>query len=281
MLKEGINTELRVIKDSYSSDAQSLFSSYAMNKHNLVFESLKIKYKDLHKLIADIEKTYPGTENNYFPISIFYDFYVLEHEKFLITLDSYDNKKAVLINFYFNSYTESQHIFKMIKQYEDKDDDLYVSITSYYMDQSKNIKNSESIKVLDDFNLNLDYYPYLDTNEMFKQYLMSDGNLLILCGAPGVGKSKLGDLYMKYLLEHIDTEDIRITEISDTNSPGSNDDFPEGVQVAYIKNEEILARDEIWNDFKDNEFNLVFLDDLDYGLLPRTQNIASGVELHK
>jgi SpoVK/Ycf46/Vps4 family AAA+-type ATPase len=47
----------------------------------------------------------------------------------------------------------------------------------------------ENIKVKDDFNYNsLAYYPFLDAEEMFKQYTMSDSNILLLCGKPGVGK---------------------------------------------------------------------------------------------
>ena len=291
-MQNKVPVQIQVLKDSYTSDSQVFFSSYVSNKYNLTFEGLKTKTKDLETLMEKLLE-YDKTLNKYFfPISIFYDFYILESDKFFITFDSYDNKKKININLYFQNYKEGNEIFNIIKEYDDVDDELFVSITSYFQDAGKNIKATESIKVLEDFSYNLlEYYPYLDVNELFSQFTMSDSNILLLCGKPGVGKSKLGDAFMKYSLDNCakinqspQSKDV-IENVLKNDSIQTKMDYitgsSEGVQVAYIKNEEILARDEFWNELKDNEFNLVFLDDLDYGLLPRTQQISSGVEMDK
>ena len=294
MTDKKVQTNLSIVKDSYTSTAEAFFNSYVMDRYKLTFEGLKIKFNDLNACmdkLMDIDKTF---KKHYFPISMFYDFYVLQSENFLITLDSYDNKKKVQINVYYNSYDEVREIFDTIQGYEDRDEDLFVSIFSFFQDQGKNIKNTESIKVMEDFNANsLNYYPYLNVKEMFDQYMMSDGNILLLCGTPGTGKTKLGDGFMRYLLENCNSKDITKNKkqsvlVEDINDDGTVEvaldyvtGMSDGVQVAYVKNEEILARDEFWNDLKENEYHLVFLDDLDYGLLPRTQQIATGVELEK
>jgi SpoVK/Ycf46/Vps4 family AAA+-type ATPase len=156
------------------------------------------------------------------------------------------------------------------------------------MDEQRKISKNPSIKVLSDFEYNsLDYYPFLDTEELFNQYSMSDSNILLLSGKPGTGKTKLGDAYMKFLLEKSknDIEDkpiLKNNNITNTNVPEEMTiSYNEGVKVAYVKNEEILASDIFWNVLREENFHLVFLDDLDYSLIPRTQNISSTEDIQK
>ena len=278
-------TVVNVTKDSYTTDHQVLFSAYALNKFNLTFEDLKIKYKDIDKVISNIMKIDKNIIRMDFPISIFYDFVVLESEDYLITFDSYENKKKISICFYFNSYKESKEIFDVIQSFQDKDDEVFVSIGSYYYDGQKQLKVTENIKIKDDFEYNNhEYYPYLDVQEMFKQYVLSDSNILLLAGKAGSGKTKLGESFMKYLLESSDIELINKIETIDEDDESSVDvvtNESEGVKVAYIKNEDILADDLFWNSLREEEFHLVFLDDLDYSLLPRTQNISTSEDIQK
>ena len=182
-------TDISVIKDSYTTDHQVLFSSYALNKFSLTFEGLKIKYNDMNEVIKEIMKLDKELVKLDFPISVFYDFVVLESEHNLLTFDSYENKKKVQICYYFHNYEQSKPIFDAIQSFQDKDDELFVSISSFFYDGQKQLKTTENIKVKDDFSYNsLDYYPFLDTQEMFKQYMLSDSNILLLCGTPGTGK---------------------------------------------------------------------------------------------
>ena len=280
-------TIISVAKDSYTTDHAVLFSSYALNKFSLTFEGLKIKYKDSEKVIKKILEYDKTIKRLDFPISIFYDFYVLENDKYLLTFDSMDNKKRIEINFYFHTYEESKDIFDIIQSFQDKDDDLFVSISSFFFNDQKQIKANELIKNKEDFESNsLDYYPYIDIEEMFNQFMMSDSNILLLSGIPGVGKTKLGDAFMKYLLEEADIKEISSkTKVTIHDEELVDEVFyveeSQGVKVAYIKNEEILSQDIFWNILQEEEFNLVFLDDLDYSLLPRTQNISTSEDIQK
>jgi len=283
-------TVVNVTKDSYTTDHQVLFSAYALNKFNLTFEDLKIKYKDLEKVMPKIMEVDKNLIRLDFPINIFYDFVVLESDDYLITFDSYENKKKISICFYFNSFKESKEIFDIIQSFQDKDDEVFVSIASYYYNTQKQLKDTENIKVRDDFNYNSSaYYPFLDTKEMFKQYTMSDSNILLLCGKPGVGKSKLADTFMKYLLDETDVDLVKKRKVIDSYTDEEGNAYEidittkeaEGVKVAYIKNEDILADDLFWNSLREEEFHLVFLDDLDYSLLPRTQNVSTSEDIQK
>jgi len=284
-----LSRNLSVIKDYYTTDHDALFSSYALSKYNLCFEELKIKFEDVEEVIKKIQEFDKTIVRSDFAISVFYDFYVLESETSLITFDSYDNKKKVQINYYFKGdYESSKEIFEIIQSFQDLDDELFVSISSFFFDSQKSIKVTESIKVKKDFEYNsLEYYPYLDVPEMFKQYLMSESNILLLAGTPGTGKSKLGDAFMKHLLESVQISsvdkiktEIEVFENSVLERETVVNDS-EGIKVAYIKNEDILSEDLFWNILKEDEYHLVFLDDLDFALLPRTQNISTSEDISK
>ena len=273
------NTNLVVLKDSYMSDQDASFSINVLSKYKLSFNNLKIKHKDLHQVLEKIKEIDPNLIENTFKLNTFYEYMVLESKDNFLTFDCFENKKKVAINYYFNTYSESVDIFNVILEYQDKDDELYVNISNFFMTADKQIKATELVKVHDDFTKNSeDYYPYLNIKEMFKQYLLSDNNILLLSGTAGTGKTRLGDMFMQHLLE--------MQEVGPSKT--QYDEFAEtiyeeysGVKVAYIKNEEILSSDIFWNTLQEEEFQLVFLDDLDFSLLPRTQNINTSEDIQK
>jgi len=281
-------TVISVMKDSYSSDQMVGFSSYVLNKYKLSFDNLKIKYKDLkevQKKIMEIDKNLTLVD---FPITIFYDFWVMESEDNFLTFDSYENKKKIQINYYFNNYEKAKPIFDVIQSFQDKDDELFVNISNFFLTPDKQVKANEMFKVKDDFAINQeDYYPYLDINEMFSQFMLSDSNILLLSGEPGTGKTRLGDMLMQYLLDEADLQEVkkRKTVVEHIEDNIIEIDVlaqeSEGVKVAYIKNEEILSMDSFWNILQEEEYHLIFLDDLDFSLLPRTQNISTSEDIQK
>lgn len=279
---------ISVIKDSYSTDHQVLFSSYVANKYSLVFEELKIKYQDMEAVIKAIMEYDKKIIRSDFAITLFYDFIVLESDNCFISFDSFDNKKKVQINLYHHNYAEIKPVFDIIQSFRDNDEEMFVAISSFYTNAQKQLTYNTSRKVKADFAYNsVEYYPYLDTQEMFSQFMMSDSNILLLSGTPGTGKTKLGDAFMQYLLEttRIQVSDKRtIVREADSGIEYEMDVIAkesDGVKVAYIKNEEILSMDEFWNILKEDEYHLVFLDDLDYSLLPRTQNISTSEDIQK
>lgn len=182
-------TMINVVKDSYTSDQDAGFSAYVLGKYKLAFTDLKIKYKDLEEVQRKIKEIDLNITQTDFPITIFHNFSVLESPDNFITFDSYETKKKILINYYFNSYEKAKLVFDIIQQFQDKDSDLFVNITNFYLTADKQIKANDMFKVKDDFKMNSeDYYPYIDIKEMFSQFMLSDSNILLLSGIPGTGK---------------------------------------------------------------------------------------------
>jgi len=290
------SVQIAVTKDAYTSDQVVGFSSYVLGKFKLSFEGLKIKHKDLQEVQKRIKEVDPLINLTKFPITIFYDYYVMESEENMLVFDTFENKKKIQINYYFNNYKKAKVIFDIIQSFEDKDDDLFINISNFYLTPNKDIKTNDLLKVKDDFKDNFNsYYPYLNTEEMFKQYLLSDSNILVLSGKTGSGKTRLADSLMEYMLDVNDLEQktkpkLKTKKFSSSESEldqyvdnlfnGSNIE-EEGVKVAYIKNEEILSMDGFWNMLQEEEYDLIFLDDLDFSLLPRTQNISTSEDIQK
>ena len=114
------------------------------------------------------------------------------------------------------------------------------------------------------------YYPYIYTDTMFKQLFSRSENILILCGEPGCGKTSLGAQLLQYSMNNFyllnrKEEDIMLKD----------------VYAAYIKSTEVLAMDELWRTLSSKEYDLVFLDDLDYFLTSRDQEVQSSEDAMK
>jgi len=260
------NTSLSIIKDGYTSDSQALISHYSLSRFELVIEDAQINKSDLDKLISTL-KTFDFFHKYEFEISSNYSYKVFTNDKYLIYMDVHKKSKKVSVTVYYNNYKDGEKILNIINKYRFEDNENIVNIHSFYYDKSNDIKANEISKIYEDFKRNSnDYYPFLDIQELFNQYMMDDSNILLLAGEPGTGKTRLGDMFMKYLLENVET-----TEYEDI----------EEISVAYVKNEHILSNDMFWNELKNNEYNLVFLDDLDFSLLPRTQSITTNEDVDK
>lgn len=108
------------------------------------------------------------------------------------------------------------------------------------------------------------YYPYLNTDELFKQYTLADEAIIVLSGDPGLGKTKLVNMYLRYLMENgnilLDDDDLGM------------------VDAVYVKNEDVLISDEFWNYLRESKPNVVILDDIDTYLTARTKSVRSEQE---
>jgi len=292
-------TILTVLKDAYVGDNMALFSSYIFTRYKLCFENLSITYDKKEQMIKEIIEVDKEMEEITFDLSELEKYTVLESNENLIIMDSYDSKSKTIVHvkFCFQNYKKSKVIFDIIQKYQTIEDNNYVIINSLYLEQNGALTSSVIKKKEKDFSKNdRDYYPYLDVEEMFNQYSMSDSNILILCGAPGVGKTRLGDDFINYMMDNKEefenAKDIEITthgtleewdeELEEESEyPVKNGYTGDKATIMYVKNEEILSLDKFWNDLKVKPADLVFLDDLDYSLLPRTQDVGSSEDIKK
>lgn len=102
------------------------------------------------------------------------------------------------------------------------------------------------------------YEPYLDTQMLFEEFLNSKSPILQFTGKPGLGKSKLITLFIKYLL----SKEEYLTD--------------EGVlKIARPTESSVLADDEFWVLLRQSACKVLILDDIDYILQQRNETISS------
>lgn len=127
-----------------------------------------------------------------------------------------------------------------------------VKIDHFYLDKTDSAagetKRVEHYRDTNSFNkLIPEMYPRINITEMMRQFSISDESILILSGKPGTGKTCVAKLMMA---AHATTVE-------------------EDIHVVYVKDKELLARDNFWARLTEMEPDLLILDDLDNELLPR------------
>lgn len=265
------NSEFQFVTDGNEPLHNLSFSNYLIRKYPLTLYMSRIRNEVYSNFISKIEKI-KGYKRTDFPSSNL-RVSVIETDKFgLYITPSGDISKPGfnLVSPYAKTLDDLEEISKLLKEFEEENLDSEVIIDYFYYNGSK-ISTTSIIKLLPEFTASEDYYPYLDVNEMFTQYVLSENNILLLSGIPGSGKTLLGDLYMKFLIKSEIFREV----------VGVSDDEAIDVRVAYIKNEKILSDDQFWLKLQEGGYDLVYLDDLDYGLLPRTQDISSSEDIDK
>lgn len=168
------------------------------------------------------------------------------------------------VEIYTKTIKEAEYIFNLSKDFMNADEEVQVRMHHYYLEGKLLFKES-ILKSKDLGDIIPDYYPdFSSIEEFFKQFTISKENILVLSGKAGIGKTKLTTLYFKYLIENIDILDKNYEEDDD------EDDSPH-INIAYIKNEDILSMDGFWVNLKEYKYDIVVLDDLDYFLSPRSE----------
>lgn len=125
-----------------------------------------------------------------------------------------------------------------------------VTIHHYYLDKMGNTrkvshyKDTESFKSIRD-----DLYPKVNVPLLMEMYAGSAENNLILTGSPGTGKT----CFVKKCLRELALNKKR------------------DIRVIYVKDRELLKKDEFWAKLASERPDVIVLDDLDDELLPRTQ----------
>lgn len=98
-------------------------------------------------------------------------------------------------------------------------------------------------------NLQGELYPKVDVNKLMDVFVRSEETVLILTGEPGTGKTCFTKMLCKAMAE--------ISEQDKT--------------IFYVKDPELLKRDDFWITLQSWEPDLLILDDLDDELKPRTK----------
>jgi hypothetical protein len=231
-------------------------------QYNFPIEGMLTTQEQLPILLEELESKY-AIQKYSFNSSFTNQHHIIEsvNKEFMIVIRS--GVKQILIgDIYCNSLSLGQELFGIFKKYEDVSSTTNIKIISYSLSLSGQLEKSTTTKNQEDFKtLSKSYYPFLDTDELFKQYLISNDNLLLLAGDSGTGKTKILDMILNFCL---DNENLVSFE---------DEDEEENILVAYVKNPQILALDAFWNQLTKASYHFIILDDLDHMLIDRNISV--------
>jgi hypothetical protein len=256
-LSTNTNSRINIVADTYNS-VESAMIQKILSSYSFPIEGLVTNTQQWYKLIEELSNTHSVTTYD-FSTTATNKYYMVEENNndFLIIIRS-GVKEILIIDIYSKNIPIAESLFNLVKKYEDSYSDLNVKIVSFSIGMGGNLDKMVFNKNQDDFKkLSKLYYPFLDIDEMFKQYLISNDSLLLLAGGPGTGKTKIVDMLLKFAIDNHNLLDF-----------DENDD-EESINVAYVKNPQILATDTFWNTLTKSAFNFVILDDMDHILTDR------------
>ncbi len=229
-------------------------------------ETMILKEKDANKFLKEIEKigkykkfNYSSDKNKIYwkLISEKYKFYVL------------GNTKELKFTLYAINENIANDIWRMYVQYLEEDTNIKIFAENYYIANDRLGSNNKQLNHEDlDYISDL-YYPYIQTSTMFDQFFTGAENILLCVGQPGVGKTKLGTLALKYAAKNTD----KIPYDKFLQGIGVNFQY---INVVFVKGAEVLARDDFWQAMEDDPPDFVIIDDLDYMLTKRSADVQSS-----
>ena len=269
MQKANINVSC----DAYTSLEDAIFQQYIANKYSAPLINLSLKENKFDDFINDLKKEFKNLKVNKLELNAVSKFIYLESDNnFFIELVYVKKISSYNMNIYGNDYEKTIKVHNIMKKYETISSGIYLEVDTFSMSEQGvlNIKNDYK-KYSDLLNVSKLYYPYLNTDDLFKKYSLSSESILLLIGKPGVGKTKLIALLEKFMFNN--------PELFKLNK----DEFDDEIffKIAYVKNTDILASDSFWDKLNENSYNIVFLDDADDLLSSRDNEIINQEDLNR
>jgi len=264
-----INTNINLTHVPEQTElAETLYDKRIISEFNHAFEYLYIKSDKIFDFLKDIEKFYNDIKIKKFKISKMIVYYIY-HEKFFVNLSV--NNKGVNCSFYTKTIDLLDELYKIYLKYEDKNiEEASIKLTAYSM-TPQGITGNQRILKYDFFkDINENYYPFLDINLFMDEFIYGNENVLILCGAPGTGKSKFANLVMKKLIENPEYQEYFEENYTNEIKNILNEFIDKTYYVASAKDVNLITTDQFWNKVKNQD--LVILDDLDFLLSSRKEN---------
>ena len=268
-----MNSRINMVCDSYVSLEDVMLQNYIAQNYSFPIVNGAIREDVIDEFLDVIKTKYPAAEVTVVKLNITSEFIYIElKEHFYVELVLEKTSKSYVLNIYGKSYPISLEFYELSKPYEPASLGLYMEIYNFYMDNNNIPQTRKDFKKFDEIlEVSSLYYPYMDTDILFKKFVISSENILLLSGLPGVGKSKLVTLFQQFMFKH------------QTLFNYSNDDLNGDTyfKVAYIKNEEILSKDIFWEDLSKGNYNLVFLDDADHCLMSRDSEVSTNEDVNR
>lgn len=267
------NSRINMVCDSYVSLEDAVLQNYIADKYSFPIVNVAIKDEKFDDFISDLRQKFSDIVVDVIDISTTSRFaYVENKDKFFMELVWDFKNKSYTINIYGATYGYSNDVWVIVKQYEPGGNGIFLEVDNYTMSDNGALNIRKDFRELSDiYDASEDYYPYLDTDVLFKKFALSSENILLLVGQPGVGKTKLVALYEKYMFKYPELFNVNKDLMSEESY----------FKIAYVKNEDILAKDSFWEDLQKNNYNLIFLDDADNCLLPRDSEVYTNEDANR
>ena len=248
--------------------AETLYDKRILSEYNFSFEYLFIKPDTVHNFINDLLNIYPDVKIKKYKFTKVLTYYIF-HDEFFINLSL--NHRNINVSLYSKDIDTLDKLYKLYLKYEDKNDkEAYIKLTSYSMTPQGIIGNQKILKNKFFDNINEKFYPFLDVDLFMKEFIYGKENILILCGAPGTGKSKFANLIMKKLIENPEFNEYFTEDNIDLKNLISELEEEIVYFAASAKDVNMITTDQFWNKVKNQD--LVILDDLDFLLSSRKEN---------
>jgi hypothetical protein len=267
------NTQMFILQSIENPIDDALLNRYIAD--NFTFSIYKyINSKNMDKYLTELTNKDLKHTCNTFELSSRKSNYYIEGEDLSFFIFAYDvSIESTFIQIFAKTIDVANKIFNLAKQFECEKNNFEIYIDSYYTDD-RGFKISTTIRTEKDFaKLDKDYVPYIDINKMFKLYCKSESNVLLLTGGSGLGKTKIIDLFQKFLISNVDF----IQEHLNSDKYIEEEDGVIRLYVAYVKNPDILAKDSFWTGLENKGYVLIILDDFDY-MLGERSDVVNSIE---
>jgi len=177
------------------------------------------------------------------------------------------------ISVYVSVYGKSEEITAKVWEIyvantkEENEVELYMS--NYHLNGQVLDSTTKIMKLEELNNISPLYYPYIDTETMFNLFFTGDENIMLLVGAPGIGKSKLSTLALKHAFKN--TNKLPYDKLVDNPALGV-----QHISVGYVKSNDVLSMDKFWRKIEESKHDFIIIDDLDYMLTKRDSEVTSS-----
>lgn len=252
-------SQISVAVDAYSSPVESaIINNYIANNYSFPVSGIPCTLSSFKEFLVELKKHY-AYEESVFDVNSSNKTYVLEMKGQWMVNAFIESLDEIEVAIYGSDVKVAETIYNLLKPYQSYTSECNVRFDSYFLSDRGSLEISSSNKQYSDLeHISKLYYPYLDTDEMFRQYMLSSENLLLLASENGTGKTKIIDLFLKYQLENIDALETKVDEQG-----------TKYISVAYVKNTDILSKDIFWTKLSKADYDLVILDDTDFMLISR------------
>lgn len=176
--------------------------------------------------------------------------------------------KSLFVTYFAKSPGASKKVWDILHD-DDSKSEVYINVDTLSLIKGSLNRSNKVIERDDIDYVSKSYYPYMCIDTLFKEYFASHESILLLTGEPGLGKSKLATLAMKYAVDNPGEVPYPLS----ANEPYIN--------LVFVRGTDILSSEEFWMDLEVFPPDFIIIDDLDNMLTTREADVVSNEDVLK